>query len=289
MPGIYVDRLGPAAILAVYEDAHLTDADVSAVAEVALDELTLDGVEAVYVKPFVRDRTRLGGQAPDESRSPVPRAGTTLPETVLVREHASQFEIKPYDGFSTGLFLEHREHRRHLATLVPQRVLNLFAYTCAFAVPLVAAGADVVNVDVSARYLDWGRRNLALNAPATGAARFVKMDAREYLAFAERRGERFDLVIVDPPTFAAADTRRKRAAWKAVDDYPGLLRAASRVLTPGGRIFAASNTRELAVPGALDELIAQTFQTHLRWTPLPPWPLDVRERGRVAAVCVSVS
>ena len=82
-----------------------------------------------------------------------------------------------YDGLSTGLFLEHRDHRRALAELHPGRVLNLFAYTCAFAMPLARAGAHVTNVDVSSRYLDWGRRNLALNGLPPAAMRFLRRDA----------------------------------------------------------------------------------------------------------------
>jgi len=287
LPGLYLDRVGTAAMLSVYEDAHLPDQDITLVASVALDATMPVGVEAVYVKPFARDRSRLGGAAPDETRSPQPRAGTPQPDTIVVREYASQFEIRPYDGFSTGLFLEHREHRRSLAEARPPRALNLFAYTCAFAVPLVAAGTEVVNVDVSARYLEWGRRNVELNGSQAGSARYIRMDAREYLEFATRRGELFDLVIVDPPTFAAADPRRKRRAWKSLDDYPALLRAASRVVAPGGRIFAASNTRDLAIDTALVQLVESALGS--RWTraALPPWPLDVREQGRVAAVCFS--
>lgn len=286
VPGIYLDRLGPAAILSIYEDARLSDAATTEAADLCLERLRGIGVNAVYVKLFARDRSRLGGMAPEEARSATPRAGSPQPETICVHEYASRFEVRPYDGFSTGLFLEHREHRRSLAERRPQRALNLFAYTCAFAVPLVAAGAVVVNVDVSARYLDWGRRNLALNNAAPDVARFVRMDAREYLAVAARRGEQFDLIIIDPPTFAAADPRRKRAAWKAVADYPELIGAAARVLMPGGVIFAASNNRELAERDVLKQLIAAALPRTPTWIALPPWPVDVRERGRVAAVCV---
>ena len=122
------------------------------------------------------------------------------------QEYASRFEVRLYDGHSTGLFLDLREHRRALSERRPARVLNLFAYTCAFAVPLTAAGAHVTNVDVSARYLEWGKRNLALNGFAPSVGRFFRMDAFEYLAYAARhREERFDLVIIDPPTFAAGE------------------------------------------------------------------------------------
>ena len=176
-----------------------------------------------------------------------------------------------------------------LAQARPSRVLNLFAYTCAFAVPLVAVGAHVTNVDVSSRYLAWGRRNLAINGLPEERARFSRMDAFAFLAWvAKRDAERFDLVILDPPTFAAGDPRQRRRAWKALDDYPALVRAAATVVAPGGRIFAASNTRELASTDALRLVVETGLGRRPRWHALPPWPVDVRESGRVAAVMFAV-
>lgn len=281
--GVYVDRYGPVAILNVYDDSRWSDAVVTDAAHAILDTLRATQLDAVYVKPFTRDRSRLGGRAPAETYDATPRAGTPQAETVTVQEYGARFEVRPYDGFSTGLFLEHREHRRALAERGIARALNLFAYTCAFSIPLAAAGAHVTNVDVSARYLDWGRRNHALNAIEATRARYARMDAMAYLAYAARHEhERFDLVVLDPPTFGAANSRRGIKSWRAAADYPDLLAAAARVLTPGGAIFAATNTRELAEDGALRRTIEASIGT-VRWEALPAWPDDVRERGRVAA------
>jgi 23S rRNA (cytosine1962-C5)-methyltransferase len=286
VPGVYLDRYGPAAVLNIHADAHLSHASVTTAAQLTLDVLGPTGLEAVYVKPFARDRSRLGGHSPDESRAGTPRVGRRQPEALVVQEYASRFEVRLYDGHSTGLFLDLREHRRALSERRPPRVLNLFAYTCAFAVPLAAVGARVTNVDVSARYLEWGKRNLALNGFAASGARFVRMDAFEYLAYAARhREERFELVILVPPTFAAGNRRRSVKPWKAVDDYPALAQAAVRVLAPGGSVFAASNTRELAGNDALARLITSALGSAPGWQPLPPWPADVTDAaGRVAAV-----
>lgn len=285
LPGVFIDRYGPAAVMNVYDDAGLPDEAVGAVSQVTLEALGPFGVESVYVKPFVRDRSRLGGALGDEATSPEPRAGAAQPAALVVEEYGTRYEVRLWDGLSTGLFLDHREHRRALAERRPGRVLNLFAYTCAFSMPLARAGAHVTNVDVSGRYLDWGRRNLALNGLDAATVRFLRRDAMEFLAQAARRDdERFDLVILDPPTFAAANKRRGVAAWRAVDDYPALLGAAARVLAPGGAVFAASNTRELATAGALADLIDQSSPRPPQWLELPAWPVDVRERHRVAAV-----
>lgn len=281
--GVYVDRYGPAAILGVYDDSQWQDAAITEAARGVLEHLQSTGLEAVYVKRFHKDRSRLGGRAPAESSSATPRAGRPQPETLTVEEHGVRFEVRPYDGFSTGLFLEHREHRRALAQRGISRALNLFAYTCAFSVPLAAAGAHVTNVDVSARYLEWGRRNHTLNDVDPSRVRCSRMDAMAYLSYASRHAEeRFDLVVLDPPTFGAGDTRRGIKPWKATADYPKLLAAAARVLTPDGLIFAATNTRELAAERALRRLI-ETALGKVQWETLPPWPADVRERGRVAA------
>ena len=285
VPGVYLDRYGPAAVMNVYEDARISRTSITTCAQLTLDILAPVGLEAVYVKPFARDRSRLGGRQPDELRSAAPRAGRKQPESLVVQEYGSRFEVRLYDGHSTGLFLDHREHRRALSQRKPSRVLNLFAYTCAFAVPLAVVGARVTNVDVSARYLEWGKRNLALNGVELPATRFFRMDAFEYLAYAARhREERFDLVILDPPTFAAGDRRRGVKAWKAFENYPALVRAALGALEPGGSVFAASNTRELAGKGALARLVTKALGCAPAWQTLPAWPIDVRESGRVAAV-----
>jgi 23S rRNA (cytosine1962-C5)-methyltransferase len=283
LSGIYVDRYGPAAVLSVYEDSGWSEDAISNAAQLVLGAHAASGLEAVYVKRFDRDRSRLGGRAPEESTSATPRAGTPQPEALPVAEHGVRFEVRVYDGFSTGLFLEHRDHRRTLADRGAGRVLNLFAYTCAFSVPLTRSGARVTNVDVSARYLEWGRRNHTLNGLDAAPVRYARMDSMAYLNYAERHPEeRFDLVILDPPTFGAADRRRGIKPWKAATGYPMLLAAAARVLTSTGAIFAATNTRELAEGAALRQLIESSLG-RVRWEPLPPWPRDVREPNRVAA------
>ena len=283
LPGLYADRYGPAVVLSVYDDASLSDQAVTEVAETILGMLAADGAEAVYVKRFAKDRSRLGGKAPAETYSPAPRAGKPQLETVVVHEYGVRFEVRPYDGFSTGLFLEHREHRRVLAERGAKRVLNLFAYTCGFSVPLALAGAHVTNVDVSARYLKWGERNHDLNDTDGSRVRYVRMDAMAWLKHAGRHPDkRFDLIILDPPTFGAADRRKGVKPWQAARDYPKLIEAAVSVLTPGGVIFAATNSRTLAEAGALRKMIQSAIK-RVRWELLPPLPPDVRERGRVAA------
>jgi 23S rRNA G2069 N7-methylase RlmK/C1962 C5-methylase RlmI len=114
------------------------------------------------------------------------------------------------------------------------------------------------------------------------------MDAMKYVAYAAKHAEeRFDLIVLDPPTFGAADRRRKVKAWSAVRDYPALLQSVARVLAPNGRIFAATNNRELATGRVFRSMVTNTLGA-VRWESLPPWPPDLRERGRVAAALVTL-
>lgn len=289
--GVFVDRYGPGVVLAIHESAGLPRAVAPALASALLEDVRPQGVTSVYFKSFVRDRSR-EVESIGEGASPI--AGEALPHAFLVREYDCRFEVRLGDGWSTGLFLDQRENRRALGRLVAERraaaagnearVLNLFAYTCAFAVPLLAAGAHVTNVDVSPRALDWGRRNVAANALDATRATFVRMDAMAYLAFARRRGLTFDLVILDPPTFGAASKRRGVRAWSATRDYAALVQAAALVVAPGGLTFASTNASALCSDGVLERLIERAIGRPPAYVALPRPPTDfARERGRLVA------
>ncbi|MFT3685570.1 MAG: class I SAM-dependent methyltransferase [Phycisphaerales bacterium] len=129
------------------------------------------GVRAVYLKPFAKDRSKLGGALPAVVTEATPAAGETLAESLVVREVDWKLEVRLYDGLSTGVFLDQRENRAFVREWCAARgagvsVLNTFAYTCAFSVAAARGGAATTSVDVSGRYLDWGKRNLALNGAA---------------------------------------------------------------------------------------------------------------------------
>lgn len=304
-PGVYLDVYGPGAVLIINEGSPLDDADIRPAADVALKALAPLGVRAVYAKPFAKDRSKLGGVHPDALRDPQPAAGEPLPESLIVREHDCRYEVRLWDGFSTGLFLDQRENRRELARLVaaharaqggrPARVLNTFAYTCGFSVACARAGAEVASVDVSPRYLDWGKRNFTHNGldPASPACRFARMDTFEFLDYAARKALLFDLIILDPPSFASADKRRGTRAWSSVSDYARLVERAAERLDPRGMrlLFASTNTLELCEGGGPEgggrlqrEIIKGLARPPEQWLALPPAPPDFApEPGRFAA------
>lgn len=297
LPGIYVDIYGPAAVMNVYEGKLPTTLSIPQTSAALLQLLHPLGIRAVYVKPFVRDRSRLGGQLPPAVTNPDPTAaggaGEPLGQSeggqLTVREKSWNLEVRLYDGLSTGVFIDQRENRawvHHLAASRKNlRVLNTFSYTCPFSVAAAVGGAkEVTSVDVSGKYLDWGKRNLTLNHIDPAAHRFARMDTFEFFAYAKRKSLAYDLIILDPPSFGSGNKRKGIRAWSAVDDYARLVRQAAELLTPRGVILASTNNTELSHPGRLEREITTGLSTRRpRWLELPPAGEDIRaERGRVA-------
>ncbi len=288
--GVFIDRYGPGAVLMLYEGTDADALDANEAAQVTLAGLSALGATSVYVKPFARDRSKLGGAHPAALTDPNPAVGDPLPEAVTVHEHGCAFEVRLWDGFSTGIFLDQRENRRLLAELCARRpgtrVLNTFAYTCGFSVACARAGAITASVDVSGRYLDWGKRNFALNTIDIAPHRFARMDTFEFLEYAARKSLAFDLIILDPPSFASADKRRGIRAWSSVSDYWKLVAAAAERLDPKGDrlIFASTNTLELCRPGRLEREVCKGLAREPKWLELPPVPVDFNvDKGRFAA------
>jgi len=175
-----------------------------------------------------------------------PVAGAAPPELLQVREHGLRFEVALLDGLHTGLFTDMRDERARLRTLArDRRVLNTFAYTGSFSVAAAAGGAaQVTSVDLVPGALERAQRNFAANGFDPSAHRLARMEVLEYLRMAHRRGWRFDMIVLDPPTFASFDSGR----WSAKREYPELLSLALRVLDPGGLLWVAVNTE--GIPAA---------------------------------------
>ncbi|MBL8765029.1 MAG: class I SAM-dependent rRNA methyltransferase [Phycisphaerae bacterium] len=293
LDGVFIDVYGEGAVLMVHEGIAPRGLDVRSAAGAALRVLGPAGVRAVYLKPFAKDRSGLGGALPAVVMDPTPAAGAALPEELRVHEHGATLEVRLYDGLSTGLFLDQRENRRFVrdwcAGLVRERsvapsVLNTFAYTCAFSVAAARAGALATSVDVSGRYLGWGKRNFGHNAIDAGPHRFAKMDTFEFLQYARRKGLRYDVIVLDPPSFASGSKRKGQRPWSSVADYPRLVREAAGVACPGALILASTNTRELCLPGRLERAIIDGLGVEPVWVGLPGPPADfAAERGRMAA------
>lgn len=305
LDGLFIDRYGDGAVMITYEDTPAeslnTPQNRPAAASAILDALSPIGVRSVYAKPFLRDRSRLGGEGPDILTNPTPAAGSELPEHLDLSENALRTRVRLYDGFSTGIFLDQRANRAWVRDWCAgfirsaghgPKVLNTFAYTCAFgaAAASVDESVETTNIDVSARYLDWGKENYLINAVDPEKHYFTRFDTMSFLDLARRKRFGFDLIILDPPTFAAPNKRRKIPAWKAERDYPSLVSRACQVLRPGGVILASTNCTALCDPHRFRSVLTEgAGQRTVRWLDLPPTPEDFAgETGRFVASAFSV-
>ena len=145
-------------------------------------------------------------------------------------------------GYSTGLFLDQRENRQFVRRAAPRRMLNCFAYTCAFSVVAGLAGAETLSIDLSKKSLNRGRDNFMLNRLATDRHRFMADDVVSVLPRLARKSERFDAIILDPPTFSRSRTGR---AWQVEHDFEKLLQAALEVAERDAKILLSTNCTRL--------------------------------------------
>lgn len=160
----------------------------------------------------------------------------------IIHEEPFRFWVNLSDYLDTGLFLDHRLTRRWLGELAPgRRFLNLFGYTGTATVYASLNGARATTtVDMSRTYLDWTRRNLALNGVAAGGRhRLVQADC---LTWIKKVNERFDLIFLDSPTFS--NSKRMATNFDIQRDHVALIREAVRLLDEGGiLIFSTHNRR----------------------------------------------
>ena len=177
--------------------------------------------------------------------------GPPLPDRIVVREHGMAMEVDLARGQKTGAFLDQRENRARVRALAAgrARVLNLFSYAGGFSIAAALGGAArVTSVDTAAAAHATAQRSFRENGIDPAAHAFVTADAFDFLENAHRRGERWDLVISDPPSFAPSE----RAKPRALAAYRRLHGAAARVLAPGGVFCAASCSSHVTA----EELVA---------------------------------
>src|SRR5881397_72350 len=162
-------------------------------------------------------------------------------ETIATERHL-RFGIDFGTGYSPGLFLDQRENRRYVRHLAPARMLNCFAYTCSFSVSAASVGATTLNVDISKKYLTRGRENFALNSLKTIDHRFIVDDVRTVLPRLARKGEKFDVIILDPPTFSRAPGGK---TFQIEYDYENLLVAALQLAERDSHVLLSTNCSAL--------------------------------------------
>jgi len=242
-----------------------------------VDAALARGAASVYWKRLAAaDRT-----------APVHLAGEVLHGTFEVRENGMGYRIDFDAGYSQGLFLDQRENRLRLrewcAGRPGVRVLNTFAYTCAFGVAAALGGADTVNLDLSRRSLEWGRDNYRLNRLDEAPTRFVAGDVFDWLGRFARSGRSFDAVVLDPPTFSRD---RKGRVFRVAKDLPALVEAASGVLASEGVLLCSTNQSDLG-PERFSSLVQAGLAKGGAFQPLP-MPADFRGDRYLKTVWVGV-
>jgi 23S rRNA (cytosine1962-C5)-methyltransferase len=179
----------------------------------------------------------------DDRSAPVLLEGDpSLPLTTTVRESGLNYGLDFAAGYSVGLFLDQRANRRLVAAYGTKRLLNTFAYTCSFSVVAASVGGETVSVDLSKKSLDRGRENFALNQLTTEGHRFIADDVLDVFPRLAKRGERFDTIILDPPTFSRGNKGRK---FQVERDMETLLAAALEVAEKKSRILISTNCTRL--------------------------------------------
>lgn len=237
LPGVAVDVYGEHLLL------HLSSDEAEAQREALLDAASRLGPRGVYVVSRPKHASVIVDPKQESFAPAEARRGESVESPFLITESGLLYRIHLGDGLKTGLFLDQRENRKRIRELAGgKRVLNLFAYTCGFTVAAAAGGASrTVSVDASIGPLEEGRENLRANDLDGPHHEMVADDALVWMRRAHRQNERFDLIILDPPSFAT--TRKSR--FSAANDYRKVAALALALLAPGGRMLACTNSRRI--------------------------------------------
>src|SRR5437899_4954664 len=160
----------------------------------------------------------------------------------IATEWSLRFGLDFGTGYSPGLFLDQRENRRRVRHIAPRRLLNCFAYTCSFSVCAAYVGATTLNIDLSKKSLARGRENFALNSLPTVDHRFIADDVTAVLPRLARQGEKFDAIILDPPTFSRSPGGK---AFQVENDFEKLLIDALDLAERDSHILLSTNCSTL--------------------------------------------
>jgi 23S rRNA (cytosine1962-C5)-methyltransferase len=224
---------------------------------------------------FLRIFARLLPKKNEQREKPLLVFGDTKANMqTIATEHMLKYGIDFDAGYSVGLFIDQRENRRYVRQVTPKRLLNCFAYTCSFAVAAASTGATTVNVDLSKKSLDRGRQNFALNSLPTNDHRFIADDVLSVLPWLARKKEKFDMIILDPPTFSRS---RSGKAFHVQSDFERVLLAALDLVDRNGQILLSTNyselrEKELEVMGRYCLKVTRRSGKFHRPPPLPDFP-----------------
>ncbi len=259
-----VERLGDAALVYRTEDTNLP---------AALPELLLENGARAVVE-------RLRARRPGEEKTTEVRvlAGDLGSPRFDVLEHGLRYGIDLEESVtSTGLFLDQRDTRRRILAmdLRGKEVLNAFAHTGSFSVAAARAGARTTSLDLSKKYLERVKENLSRNSLDPAGHDFIYGDALEWLRRLAKKGRRFSLVVLDPPSFSTA---KKGKTWSVERDLGKLVALALACLEKEGTLYVSTNQRSLPF-ARFEKLVQAGFAEagrKIQHLELATLPLDFR-------------
>ena len=171
--------------------------------------------------------------------------GQEAPDFFTVLENGVLYQVFMNDGLMTGIFLDQHEVRGSLVDglAMGKSLLNMFSYTAAFSVAAAMGGASqTTSVDLAKRSRELSQAHFQANGISTGDHRFIVMDVFEYFKYAKRKGLTYDVIVLDPPSFA----RNKKQTFSVAKDYHKLISQSLEILNPGGIIIASTNAANVS-------------------------------------------
>jgi 23S rRNA (cytosine1962-C5)-methyltransferase len=266
LPSLVVDRYGDYLVLQTLSQA--TDRRLPEITQLLVELTTPIGVLARN-DPRVRQLEGL------EQRVDVLHG--TIPDAIEVREGSVVYQVDPYHGQKTGLFLDQRENRVAAAQYAHGRALDAFSYNGGFALTLAPKCDEVIAVDISepavARIRDNAERNGATNVEARA------MNVFDELRELERRGERFDTIVLDPPAFA----KNKASIAKALSGYKEINLRALKLLQAGGYLVTCSCSYNVSEAAFAEVIAHAAIDAHVDVT-----VVEKRMQGRDHPVLMTV-
>ena len=171
--------------------------------------------------------------------------GQEAPDFFTVLENGILYQVFMNDGLMTGIFLDQHEVRGSLVDglAMGKSLLNMFSYTAAFSVAAAMGGASqTTSVDLAKRSRELSQAHFQANGISTDEHRFIVMDVFEYFKYAKRKGLTYDVIVLDPPSFA----RNKKQTFSVAKDYHKLISQSLEILNPGGIIIASTNAANVS-------------------------------------------
>lgn len=171
--------------------------------------------------------------------------GQEAPDFFTVLENGVLYQVFMNDGLMTGIFLDQHEVRGSLVDglTMGKSLLNMFSYTAAFSVAAAMGGASqTTSVDLAKRSRELSQAHFQANGLSTDEHRFIVMDVFEYFKYAKRKDLTYDVIVLDPPSFA----RNKKQTFSVAKDYHKLISQSLEILNPGGIIIASTNAANVS-------------------------------------------